>query len=39
MMVQIEVEAGPLKGVTFAEKYFGHIGARGSSDIDLFIRR
>ncbi|MFP3123379.1 nucleotidyltransferase family protein [Ectobacillus funiculus] len=28
----------PLKGVTFAEKYFGHIGARGTSDIDLLIK-
>jgi hypothetical protein len=27
-----------LKGVYFAEKYFGHIGARTTSDIDLFIR-
>ncbi|PWW17162.1 hypothetical protein DFO73_1306 [Cytobacillus oceanisediminis] len=38
MMVQIEVEASPLKGVTFAEKYFGHLGGRGTSDIDLFMR-
>jgi hypothetical protein len=29
----------PLKGVYFAEKYFGHIGARGTSDIDLLIRK
>ncbi|MDQ0242577.1 hypothetical protein J2S09_000113 [Bacillus fengqiuensis] len=29
----------PLKGVTFAEKYFGHIGARGTSDIDLLIKK
>jgi len=27
----------PLKGTVFAEKYFGHIGARGTSDIDLLI--
>ncbi|WP_084375016.1 nucleotidyltransferase family protein [Neobacillus soli] len=27
-----------LKGVYFAEKYFGHIGARTTSDIDLLIR-
>ncbi|WHY89108.1 nucleotidyltransferase family protein [Neobacillus novalis] len=27
-----------LKGVNFAEKYFGHIGARITSDIDLLIR-
>lgn len=29
----------PLKGVYFAEKYFGHIGARGTSDIDLLVRK
>ncbi|MDQ0975390.1 hypothetical protein QFZ31_005268 [Neobacillus niacini] len=28
----------PLKGVYFAEKYFGHIGARATSDIDLLVR-
>ncbi|MDQ0115556.1 nucleotidyltransferase domain-containing protein [Paenibacillus harenae] len=27
----------PLKGVRFAMKYFGHIGARGTSDIDLLL--
>lgn len=27
----------PLKGVYFADKYFGHIGARATSDIDLLI--
>lgn len=32
-----ELPAIPLKGVLFAEKYFGHIGARGTSDIDLLI--
>src|SRR5665647_1725364 len=29
----------PLKGVSFAETYFGHIGARGTSDIDLLIKK
>lgn len=29
----------PLKGTNFAEKYFGYIGARGTSDIDLLVRR
>lgn len=28
----------PLKGVLFAEKYFGHIAARSTSDIDLLIK-
>ncbi|MBM7651838.1 nucleotidyltransferase domain-containing protein [Neobacillus cucumis] len=28
----------PLKGVKFAEDYFGHIGARATSDIDLLVR-
>ncbi|TVY05622.1 nucleotidyltransferase domain-containing protein [Paenibacillus cremeus] len=32
------VDAIPLKGVLFAEKYFGHLGARGTSDIDLLIK-
>jgi hypothetical protein len=27
-----------LKGVYFAERYFGHIGARATSDIDLLIQ-
>lgn len=29
----------PLKGVYFAEQYFGHIGARGTTDIDILIRK
>ncbi|MEH7419047.1 nucleotidyltransferase family protein [Neobacillus drentensis] len=32
------IDVIPLKGVHFAENYFGHIGARGTSDIDLLIR-
>jgi hypothetical protein len=32
------IDVIPLKGVYFAEKYFGHIGARATSDIDLLIR-
>ncbi|MCL6458744.1 MAG: nucleotidyltransferase family protein, partial [Gorillibacterium sp.] len=28
----------PIKGVRFASKYFGHIGARGTTDIDLLIQ-
>jgi len=32
------IPAIPLKGPLFAEKYFGHIGARWTSDIDLLIR-
>ncbi|WP_121610081.1 nucleotidyltransferase family protein [Mesobacillus foraminis] len=28
----------PLKGVFFAERYFGHLGARPTSDIDLLIK-
>ncbi|MFS0637973.1 nucleotidyltransferase family protein [Mesobacillus foraminis] len=28
----------PLKGVFFGEKYFGHLGARPTSDIDLLIK-
>lgn len=33
------LEVMPIKGVYFAEKYFGHIGARGTSDIDILVRR
>ena len=28
----------PMKGVMFATKYFGHIGARATSDIDLLVQ-
>lgn len=28
----------PMKGVNFASKYFGHIGARCTSDIDLLVQ-
>lgn len=33
-----EIDIIPLKGVVFAEKYFGHIGARSTSDIDVLIK-
>ncbi len=36
---KMELEVIPLKGVYFAEKYFGHIGARATSDIDLLIKK
>jgi hypothetical protein len=32
------IDVIPLKGVYFAKEYFGHIGARATSDIDLLIR-
>ena len=32
------IEVIPIKGTVFAEKYFGHIGARSTSDIDLLIK-
>jgi hypothetical protein len=32
------IDVIPIKGVYFAENYFGHIGARATSDIDLLIR-
>lgn len=31
------IQTIPLKGTIFAEKYFGHLGARGTSDIDLLV--
>ncbi|MGV3464799.1 MAG: nucleotidyltransferase domain-containing protein [Heyndrickxia sp.] len=34
---QYKIEVIPLKGTIFAEKYFGHIGARPTSDIDLLV--
>jgi hypothetical protein len=35
---ELGMDVIPLKGVYFAEKYFGHVGARATSDIDLLIR-
>ncbi|MBT2758392.1 nucleotidyltransferase family protein [Mesobacillus foraminis] len=32
------IDVIPLKGVFFAERYFGHLGARPTSDIDLLIK-
>ncbi len=32
------IEAVPLKGVPFAQRYFGHAGARPTSDIDVLVR-
>jgi hypothetical protein len=32
------IDVIPLKGVYFAEKFFGHIGARATSDIDLLLK-
>lgn len=32
------IDVIPLKGIYFAEKYFGHVGARTTGDIDLLIR-
>lgn len=31
------IQTIPLKGTLFAEKYFGHLGARCTSDIDLLV--
>lgn len=33
------VDVIPLKGTRLAETYFGHVGARATSDIDLLIRK
>ncbi|MCA1010069.1 nucleotidyltransferase family protein [Halobacillus halophilus] len=33
-----KIELIPIKGVIFGEKYFGHAGARATSDIDLLVR-
>ncbi|NYE03875.1 hypothetical protein F4694_000594 [Bacillus niacini] len=34
---ELEINVIPLKGVFFSEKYFGHLGARATTDIDLLI--
>jgi len=33
-----KIDVIALKGVYFAKKYFGHIGARATSDIDLLVK-
>ncbi|RXZ81468.1 hypothetical protein EBB07_14150 [Paenibacillaceae bacterium] len=33
-----QIFAIPLKGTRFAERYFGHFAARGTSDIDLLVK-
>lgn len=33
------IHAIPLKGIQFADRYFGHYGARMTSDIDLYVPR
>jgi hypothetical protein len=34
---QWEIHAIPLKGIHFADRYFGHLGARITGDIDIYI--
>ncbi|MCA1061493.1 nucleotidyltransferase family protein [Rossellomorea aquimaris] len=34
-----KIESIPLKGVYFSQEYFGHLAARGTSDIDILIRK
>lgn len=36
---ELAIPAIPLKGAFFAEKYFGHVAARSTSDIDLLIKQ
>ncbi|NHM29294.1 nucleotidyltransferase family protein [Neobacillus terrae] len=36
---KIGIDVIPLKGTHFSEKYFGDLGARATSDIDLLIRK
>lgn len=33
-----QINVIPIKGTCFAEKYFGHVGARPTSDLDLLIK-
>jgi hypothetical protein len=39
LLEKLEIEVIPLKGVVFAERYFGHFGARATTDIDILIKR
>ena len=39
MYLEEGIEVIPLKGVMFSEKYFGHLGARPTSDIDLLVQQ
>lgn len=34
----LQISAIPIKGVDLAERFFGHLGARSTSDIDLLVR-
>ncbi|WP_373231272.1 nucleotidyltransferase family protein [Cohnella sp.] len=34
---QRQIDAIPLKGIQFADRYFGHFGARITGDIDIYI--
>lgn len=36
---RLAIDVIPLKGTLFAEKYFNHIGARATSDIDLLVQK
>jgi hypothetical protein len=34
----MQVQIIPIKGISFAERFFGHFAARGTSDIDLLVK-
>lgn len=36
---ELAIPVIPLKGVYFAETYFGHLGARGTTDIDVLVQK
>ncbi|MBA2943327.1 nucleotidyltransferase family protein [Paenibacillus sp. CGMCC 1.16610] len=36
---ELGISVIPLKGVYLAEKYFGHLGARGTTDIDVLVQK
>jgi hypothetical protein len=36
---KLGIEVIPLKGIHFAEKYFGYMGARATTDIDLLVKK
>jgi hypothetical protein len=39
MLEQQQIDVIPLKGTRLAERFFGHMGARLSSDVDLYLDR
>ncbi|GMA61154.1 hypothetical protein GCM10025859_15940 [Alicyclobacillus fastidiosus] len=39
ILERANIEVIPLKGILFAERYFGHFSARGTSDVDILVAK